>query len=199
MLYLPEQHNCIRFLLALKAFGNRRKNIHRSLLTSHNVLSYRLSVAPQWVAGRENPSKLSATSDANSVFFIVAKPVPPYSAAQIRTVSMVALAGQLSGWPVSDNAGILTPVSVTTNYERENSGGDSLKLLSEIIIMMTTPAPSYPQFVWLFLAVRRSDASARPHREEVTAPTYQAARRVIAHEFIVSFAGRLPVREVAHA
>ncbi|MCU3341251.1 ash family protein [Enterobacter hormaechei subsp. hoffmannii] len=28
---------------------------------------------------------------------------------------MVALAGQLSGWPVPLYAGILTPVSVTTN------------------------------------------------------------------------------------
>lgn len=64
--------------------------------------------------------------------------------------------------------------------------------------MMTAPVPLYPQFVWLFLAVRRSDVSARPHREEVTASTYQAARRVIAREFIASFAGRLPVREVAY-
>lgn len=169
-----------------------------SVLTANRLQSYRFSVAPQWVAGRCNPSKLSATSDAYSVFFIVAKSVPPCSAEQIRTESMVALAGQLSGWPVSDNAGIATPVSVTTNHERCNSGGGSLKLLSEIIIMMTTPVLSHPQFVWLFLAVRRSDVSARPHREEVTAPTYQAARRVMAREFIASFAGRLPVREVAN-
>lgn len=198
MLYLPEQHNCIRFLLALKAFDNRRKNIHRSLLTSHNVLSYRLSVAPQWAIGRGNPYQYKATPDADCVFFIVVKSVPPYSAEQIRAVSMVALAGQLSGWPVSLYAGISTPVSVTTNHERGNSGGDSLIKYKEIIIMMTTPAPLHPQFVWLFLAVRRSDVSARPHREEVTASTYQAARRVIAREFIASFAGRLPVREVAH-
>ncbi|EBS1326042.1 host cell division inhibitor Icd-like protein [Salmonella enterica subsp. enterica serovar Muenchen] len=177
------------------SFSNKNDAL---LLTQKALQRYRFSAAPQWVAGRGNPSKLSATSDAYSVFFIVAKSVPPFSVAQIRTESMVALAGQLSGWPVSDNAGISTPVSVTTNHERGNSGGDSLKLLSEIIIMMTTPAPLHPQFVWLFLAVRRSDASARPHREEVTASTYQAARRVIAREFIASFAGRLPVREVAH-
>ncbi|EAP4848543.1 ash family protein [Salmonella enterica] len=198
MLYLPEQHNCIRFLLALKAFDNRRKNIHYGLLTSRNVLSYRLSVAPQWATGRCNPYQYKATPDADCVFFIVVKSVPPSSAEQIRTVSMVALAGQLSGWPVSLYAGIATPVSVTTNHERCNSGGDSLIKYEEIIIMMTTPTPLYPQFIWLFLAVRRSDTSAHPHREEVTAPTYQAARRVIAREFIASFAGRLPVREVPH-
>ena len=45
---------------------------------------------------------------------------------------MVALAGQLSGWPVPDNAGISTPVSVTTNQSVETPGGDSFKLLSEI-------------------------------------------------------------------
>ncbi|HAV2047598.1 TPA: ash family protein [Raoultella ornithinolytica] len=47
-------------------------------------------------------------------FFIVVKSAHLYSAAQIRTESMVALAGQLSGWPVPFDAGILTPVSVTT-------------------------------------------------------------------------------------
>ncbi|WP_321148167.1 ash family protein [Serratia nevei] len=36
------------------------------------------------------------------------------SGADPRTESMVALAGQLSGWPVPFDAGILTPVSVTT-------------------------------------------------------------------------------------
>lgn len=82
-------------------------------------------------AGRENPDKHMATSDAFSVFFIVAKSVPPLSTAQIRTESMVALAGQPSGWPVSLCAGILTPVSVTTIYERENSGGDSLSMHKE--------------------------------------------------------------------
>ncbi len=194
----PNHKHCIfnaHKINVMLSFPNKNDAL---LLTQKALRRYRFNVAPQWVAGRRNPSQLSATSDANSVFFIVAKSVPPFSAAQFRSESMVALAGQLSGWPVSDNAGIPTPVSVTTNHECRNSGGDSLKLLSEIIIMMATSASLHPQFVWLFLAVRRSDASARPHREEVTAPTYQAARRVIAREFIASFAGRLPVREVAH-
>ncbi|MBO8119193.1 ash family protein [Klebsiella pneumoniae] len=82
-----------------------------------------------------------ATTDAYRVFFIVAKSAQLYSAAQIRTESMVALAGQLSGWPVSLCTGISTPVSVTTYHERGNSGGDSLNMHKEIIIMMTTPHP----------------------------------------------------------
>ncbi|UVN08060.1 MAG: Ash protein family protein [Bacteriophage sp.] len=38
---------------------------------------------------------------------------------------MVALAGQLSGWPVPLYAGIATPVSVTTNQSVATPGGDS--------------------------------------------------------------------------
>ncbi|EDV5020292.1 ash family protein [Salmonella enterica subsp. enterica serovar Ball] len=48
-----------------------------------------------------------------------------------RRPVMVTLAGQSQGWPVSSNAGILTPVNVTALFERENSGGDSLNLLEE--------------------------------------------------------------------
>ncbi|MFV9173924.1 host cell division inhibitor Icd-like protein [Klebsiella oxytoca] len=56
----------------------------------------------------------------------------------------------------------------------------------------------HSQFTWIFLAVRRSDVSAKPHREEVIAPDFMSARRLVARDFIASFAGRLPVREVAH-
>ncbi len=82
--------------------------------------------AAKSAVGRGNPENIEATTDAYSVFFIVEKSVPLYSAAQLRTESMVALAGQLSGWPVSFVSGISTPVSVITNQERGNSGGDSL-------------------------------------------------------------------------
>ncbi|TJZ70986.1 hypothetical protein FA013_05945 [Raoultella planticola] len=77
------------------------------------------------VTGVETRLRSKATTDAYRVFFIVVKSAHLYSAAQIRTESMVALAGQLSGWPVPFDAGISTPVSVTTNHERGNSGGDS--------------------------------------------------------------------------
>jgi hypothetical protein len=54
-------------------------------------------------------------------------------------------------------------------------------------------------YYWLFLAVNRSDASARPHREAVTAPNERAARQILAGQFVLSFAGRLPVQEAKHA
>ncbi|MRT11185.1 host cell division inhibitor Icd-like protein [Enterobacteriaceae bacterium RIT711] len=160
---------------------------------------YSFGVVTTVTAGRGNPEQYKATVDADCVFFIVVKSVPPYSAACARKESMVALAGQLSGWPVSLYAGISTPVSVTTNQERGNSGGDSVVKYKEIIIMMTTPVSSHLQYTWLFLAVRRSDLSDRPHREEVTACDYPTARRLIARDHIAAFAGRLPVQEVRHA
>ncbi|EGK6861672.1 ash family protein [Salmonella enterica subsp. enterica serovar Glostrup] len=150
-------------------------------------------------AGRENPCKLSATPDAASVFFIVAVSAHLHSAAHGRPVSMVALVGQPKGWPVSDNTGILTPASVTAPFERENSGGDSLTLLSEAAAMVATHTPSHPEFTFYFLAVRRSDLSDRPHRESVSAPDETTARRMLARDFVLLFAGRVPAQEVRHA
>lgn len=56
---------------------------------------------------------------------------------------------------------------------------------------------THPKFQYLFLAVNRSDLSAKPHRESVTAHSEQDARRSLAGQFVLSFAGRLP--EVNHA
>ncbi|WP_392586913.1 host cell division inhibitor Icd-like protein [Serratia ureilytica] len=58
--------------------------------------------------------------------------------------------------------------------------------------MSTTPTQTHPQYTWLFLAVRRADVLDRPHRHQVTAPTYDAARRLVARDYVVAFAGRLP-------
>ncbi|WP_083962961.1 host cell division inhibitor Icd-like protein [Buttiauxella gaviniae] len=174
-------------------------NFDNFRLNSLAKQGYSLWVVTTVTTGRCNPEQYKATVDADCVFFIVVKSVPPYSAAYARTESMVALAGQLSGWPVSLYAGIATPVSVTTNHERCNSGGDSFVKYKEIIIMMTTPVSSHLQYTWLFLAVRRSDLSDLPHREEVIASDYPTARRLIARDHIAAFAGRLPVQEVHHA
>ncbi|MFB9084843.1 ash family protein [Erwinia tracheiphila] len=46
-------------------------------------------------------------------FFIVAASVHPCSAVLYRTESMVAQAGQPSGWPIFVGAGIATPVWAT--------------------------------------------------------------------------------------
>lgn len=58
-------------------------------------------------------------------------PIYPNTHSTPRRPVMVTLAGQSQGWPVSCNAGILTPVNVTALFERENSGGDSVNLLQE--------------------------------------------------------------------
>ncbi|EEY6227947.1 host cell division inhibitor Icd-like protein [Escherichia coli] len=150
-------------------------------------------------AGRENPCKHMATQDAPSVFFIVVISAHLHSAAYGRTVSMVALVGQPKGWPVSLCAGFLTPASVTAPYERENSGGDSLNLHEEAARMATTPTPLHPEFTFHFLAVRRSDLNDRPHRESVNAPDETTARRMLARDFVLLFAGRVPAQEVRHA
>ncbi|AXF78344.1 host cell division inhibitor Icd-like protein [Erwinia tracheiphila] len=172
-------------------------------------------VAPQWATGRGNPCMLSATTDAPCVFFYVAinateRQIMAWcvhsghvsagheQVTHHSTMSMVAQAGQLSGWPVSDNAGISTPVWAIAICERGNSGDSIDYVVIGGCLMATTPIHSHPQFVWLFLAVRRSDLSAKPHRAEVTAPDFMSARRTIARDFVASFAGRLPVREVAH-
>ena len=48
--------------------------------------------------------------------------------------------------------------------------------------------------LWRFLAIHRSDLSARPCRLSVEASTEHEARRVLAPYFILSLAARLPVR-----
>lgn len=147
-------------------------------------------------AGRGNPDMYKATPDAYSVFFIVVKSAHLHSAAQIRTESMVALVGQLSGWPVSLYAGISTPISVTTNHERGNSGGDLSSQYKEIIIMMATPTqtPSKSQYRFRFLALCAT-GSAIIH---ITAPDEHAARGMSPVGFVMIFAARLPA-EVNHA
>ncbi|WES91285.1 host cell division inhibitor Icd-like protein [Dickeya fangzhongdai] len=59
--------------------------------------------------------------------------------------------------------------------------------------MSSTPTQTHPEFVFLFLAVRRSDIDAVPHRESVVAPNEQCARRLLARDYVLAFAGRLPV------
>ncbi|KGP46396.1 hypothetical protein LR61_02510 [Morganella morganii] len=139
--------------------------------------------------------QLSATHDAPSVFFCVRAHAHLQNTVLCRPDSMVALAGQPSGWLDSDNSSSANPVSVTTPIEICTSGGDSISKLSEIIVMMAIPAQT--QFKFLFLAVKRTDSTDIPHRIEATAPNEHSARLLLVRDYILSFAGRLPVREVA--
>ncbi len=183
-------------------------------LTTSPDGSQNLDVAAKSATGRGNPCMLSATTDAPCVFFYVVinateRHIMAWcvhsghsiagheQVAHHSAMSMVAQAGQPSGWPVSDNAGISTPVWAIAT-ERGNSGDSVLSAVIGGCLMATTPISLHPQFIWIFLAVRRSDVLAKPQRKEVTAPDLTSARRVIARNFIASFAGRLPVREVVH-
>lgn len=139
--------------------------------------------------------QLSATHDAPCVFFCVRAHAHLQNTVLCRPDSMVALAGQPSGWLDSDNSSTANPVSVTTLNEFRSSSGDSISKLSEIIVMMAIPAQT--QFKFLFLAVKRTDSTAIPHRIEATAPNEHSARMLLVRDYILSFAGRLPVREVA--
>ena len=138
---------------------------------------------------------LKATHDAPSVFFCVRAHAHLKNAVLCRPDSMVALAGQPSGWLVSFSTSSSNPVSVTTPIEIGTSGGDSFDKLKEIIVMMAIPTQT--QFKFLFLAVKRTDSTDIPHRIEATAPNEHSARLLLVRDYILSFAGRLPVREVA--
>ncbi|HED2510948.1 TPA: host cell division inhibitor Icd-like protein [Enterobacter asburiae] len=65
--------------------------------------------------------------------------------------------------------------------------------------MATTLTQAYPQYTWLFLAVRRADMHSRPHRQQITAPDYHTARRLISRDYIAAFAGRIPCRSPGEA
>ncbi|MFP5567490.1 host cell division inhibitor Icd-like protein, partial [Salmonella sp. 741265082_HSA] len=108
---------------------------------------------------------------------------------------MVAQAGQLSGWPVLIVTGIPTPVWATT-HERRNSGGSCNQLTMEVALMATTLTPSHPQFVFVFAAVRRADRKPRICMLRTVAGDEHAARLSLVRDYILSFAGRLPVAEV---
>jgi len=65
---------------------------------------------------------LQATHDAPSVFFYVVVLVHPFFVALFHAESMVGWAGLTSVRPVSCNAGIPTPVQLTTQECRDSSG-----------------------------------------------------------------------------
>lgn len=56
-----------------------------------------------------------------------------------------------------------------------------------------TPNQSYR---WLFLALNRSDYTAKPCRIAVTAPNENSARLMLVRDYMLIFAGRLPAQEV---
>lgn len=133
----------------------------KALILRH-ASRYSVAVAVNPVTGRENPSNSTATQTPHASFFMSYQQRIPANC----TVSMVALVGQPSGWPVSVEAGILTPVSVTAPFERENSGGDS-EIYSTEAALWLLPSPRHtcniPGCFWLYPApMRRTNHTANP-------------------------------------
>ncbi|ANR79936.1 phage immunity repressor protein [Kosakonia sacchari] len=62
--------------------------------------------------------------------------------------------------------------------------------------MATTLTLSHPQFIFIFAAVRRSGRKPRIFMLRTVAADERTARRSLVREYVLSFAGRLPVAEV---
>ncbi|MHB4911135.1 host cell division inhibitor Icd-like protein [Klebsiella pneumoniae] len=62
--------------------------------------------------------------------------------------------------------------------------------------MATILTPSHPQFVFVFAAVRRADRHPRICMLRAVAGDEHAARLSLVRDYVLSFAGRLPVAEV---
>ena len=168
-------------------------------LIAGDILRYSFPAVAKSTVGRRNPSYLLATRHAPRVFFYVVALVHLFLAQWFLChwcyLTMVAQAGQPSGWPVSNKAGIPTPVWATT-HKRRNFGGSNYQYLLEAAIMATFLTQSHPQFTYLFAAVLRTDRYSLIHMLRTVAPHERAARRIFSRDYILLFAGRLPFTEV---
>jgi len=163
-----------------------------------SVSRYSFPAVAKSAAGRENPCLTVATPDAPCVFFCVYAFVHPFYGQRFLICCpvniMVAQAGQPSGWPVSIVAGFSPPSGLPPL--RENSGGSCNQLTMEAAIMATTLTLSHPQFIFIFAAVRRSGRKSRVCMLRTVATDERTARSSLVREYVLSFAGRLPVAEV---
>ncbi len=163
------------------------------------VSRYSFIAVAKSAAGRRNPCDSQATTDAPYVFFYVVAQAHPFFGLWCLSHSpcqiMVVRAGQPSGWPVSNKAGIPTPARVTT-HERRNSGGGIYRYLLEVALMATILVPSHPQFIFVFAAVRRAECKPRISMLRIIASNEHHARLSLVHEHVLCLAARLPVREV---
>ncbi|WP_261145913.1 host cell division inhibitor Icd-like protein [Serratia entomophila] len=163
------------------------------------ALRYSLPAVAQSAAGRENPFYFKATQHAPCVFFYVVALVRSFFAqwylCYCGCQTMVAQAGQLSGWPVPLKAGFSPPSGLPPL--RENFGGSNNLYFKEAATMATTLTPTHPEFCFLFAAIRRTALTATPCMLRTVADSEHSARRLLARDYILSFAGRLPVQGVA--
>ncbi|CNI10959.1 phage immunity repressor protein [Yersinia mollaretii] len=87
-----------------------------------------------------------------------------------------------------------TPQSATNTSEASNHNVNEAYTMA-----LQHSTQTRPKFQYLFLAVCRSDLNATPHRESITAHSEQDARRSLAGQFVLSFAGRIPAQGVCNA
>ncbi|QCZ39070.1 host cell division inhibitor Icd-like protein [Enterobacter cloacae] len=165
------------------------------------VSRYSFPAVAKSAAGIGVPNNFKATRHAPCVFFYVVAQAHPFSGLWCLFVHpspfliMVVRAGQPSGWPVSLKAGYANPVRAATS-EIGVSGGSFSNYFKEAAIMATTLTPSHPQFVFVFAAVRRADRKPRICMLRTVAGDEHAARLSLVRDYVLSFAGRLPVAEV---
>ncbi|MBN5380810.1 ash family protein, partial [Serratia marcescens] len=157
-------------------------------LLPHPALRYSSPAVAKSAAGRRNPCISKATQHAPGVFFYVAAFARSFFARWMlcyrSSQSMVAQAGQPSGWPVFLEAGIPTPVWATTHKCR-NFGGSNNLYSKEAATMATTLTPTHPTFCFLFAAVRRSALTASPRIVRTVADTERNARRLLARDYVL--------------
>ncbi|ENE9208938.1 TPA: ash family protein [Citrobacter freundii] len=165
------------------------------------VSRYSFPAVAKSAAGIGVPNNFKATRHAPCVFFYVVAQAHPFSGLWCLFVHpspfliMVVRAGQPSGWPVSLKAGYANPVRAATS-EIGVSGGSFSNYFKEAAIMATTLTPSHPQFVFVFAAVRRADRTPRICMLRTIAGDEHAARLSLVRDYVLSFAGRLPIAEV---
>ncbi|HBR4634047.1 TPA: ash family protein [Klebsiella pneumoniae] len=165
------------------------------------VSRYSFPAVAKSAAGIGVPNNFKATRHAPCVFFYVVAQAHPFSGLWCLFVHpspfliMVVRAGQPSGWPVSLKAGYANPVRAATS-EIGVSGGSFSNYFKEAAIMATTLTPSHSQFVFVFAAVRRADRKPSICMLRTVAGDEHAARLSLVRDYILSFAGRLPVTEV---
>ena len=166
------------------------------------VCGYSFSAVAKSAAGIGVPNDFKATRHAPCVFFYVVAQAHlffgPWCLHRSLAQIMVARAGQPSGWPVSLKAGYANPVRATTS-EIGVSGGSFSNYFKEVALMASTLTPTHPQFVFVFAAVRRTERKPRISMLRIVAGDEHAARLSLVRDYILSFAARLPVAEVAHA
>ncbi|ECI3932531.1 host cell division inhibitor Icd-like protein [Salmonella enterica subsp. enterica] len=92
---------------------------------------------------------------------------------------------------------LLTPSRLATPFSSEVA---RLHKITRGVPAMAKASPCpYPLFIWLFAAVSRADLTDHtPHMVRIAAPDELTARRSLVGRYVLSFAGRIPVKGVHH-